>query len=343
LDFIEILNFEVEIYSPMVKFTRKKIETLTLGERMKKNREERRLSVSEVAKGTKIQAKYLNYLEEGEYLKLPADVYVKGFLKSYAFFMGLNEESLIKQYIREKGIQRNIKKTGNDEEIKKPINFSSFVLTPKLILLVVIFFVVVGSFWYLYSEVNSFISSPRLIILKPADGAVVEGKNVHISGVAEKDSVLFINDQPVLVNENGEFGEDVGLGEGFNNIIVRAKNRFDKETSKAITVKAEYESNVSMQDAENIQTNDPFTAEIYVSPNATWVSVESDGNLVYSGTLLPNSMQKFEVKEKISVTSAKGNETFIKINEKDLGQISTDSQAVADVQYNFGGKIKKDK
>jgi hypothetical protein len=228
------------------------------------------------------------------------------------------------------------------EEVKKPINFSSFVLTPKIIFISVIFVIVLGSFWYLYYEVNSFASSPRLVILKPMDGAVIEGKTVHISGVAEKDSVLFINDQPVLVNENGEFGEDVGLAEGFNNITVKAKNRFEKETTRAISVKAQYENNVSMEDAQNIQTENPFSAEIYVSLSPTWISVESDGNLVYSGTLTPNSVQKFEAKEKLSVTSGKGNETYVRINGKDLGQLSQNSEAVSDIQYNSGGKVLKD-
>ena len=39
----------------MVQFTRKKIDSLTLGERMKKLRDERRLSLGEISKGTKIQ------------------------------------------------------------------------------------------------------------------------------------------------------------------------------------------------------------------------------------------------------------------------------------------------
>lgn len=58
----------------MVRFTKKKIEALTLGERIRKIRAEKRLTVSDVAKGAKIQARYLEFLEEGDYAKLPADV-----------------------------------------------------------------------------------------------------------------------------------------------------------------------------------------------------------------------------------------------------------------------------
>ena len=48
----------------MVRFTTKKIDSLTLGERMKKIRDERRLSLAEISKSTKIQIKYLEYIED---------------------------------------------------------------------------------------------------------------------------------------------------------------------------------------------------------------------------------------------------------------------------------------
>ena len=76
----------------MVRFTTKKIESLTLGERLKKMRNDRRLGTNDVAKMIKVQVKYLQYLEDGEYAKLPADVYVKGFLRSLSIFFGVSEK-----------------------------------------------------------------------------------------------------------------------------------------------------------------------------------------------------------------------------------------------------------
>lgn len=57
-----------------------------------KNRQQYRMSYAEIAKATRIQAKYLESLENGEYEKLPAEVYVRGFLKSYARHLGLNDD-----------------------------------------------------------------------------------------------------------------------------------------------------------------------------------------------------------------------------------------------------------
>jgi hypothetical protein len=55
--------------------------------------------------------------------------------------------------------------------------------------------------------------------------------------------------------------------------------------------------------------------------------------------LLPDSVQTFDAKEFVSVTSGKGSETFVKINGKDLGVLSGDGSVVRDVKYNAKGVI----
>ncbi len=331
----------------MVQFTRKKIDSLTLGERMKKLRDERRLSLGEISKGTKIQTKYLQYFEENEYMKLPADVYVKGFLRSYGLYMGVSEASLIKQFEREKDIHKNIKKIVDEDKVKKPINFSIFVITPKMIIMGTILLAVFSSFVYLYLQVNNFISTPRLVIIKPADNIVINGSATHVVGMAERDALVTINDQPVLVNEKGEFSEDIGLKEGVNVIAIKARNKFNKESTQSVSVNAvfpvplaqEQQNDPSQQAPVLEQQNLLVAAEVYVSPNSTWLSVEADGNLVYSGVLLPESVQKFDAKEKISISSGKGKETFVKINGKELGQLSTTSAPAKDIVFDVNGRV----
>jgi hypothetical protein len=216
------------------------------------------------------------------------------------------------------------------------------VVTPKIIIASITVLLTVGCFWYLYRQVNSFISSPRLFVSAPADGAAINGKTVQVKGIAEKDSLVFINDQPVLVNEKGEFEEEIGLQQGVNVITLRARNRFDKESVKTVSVSANYQSEA---DAQNQQTDSqgqmqtqPFKMEIHVSPNPTWISVEADGNLVYSGVLMPGANQAFSANDTISVTSAKGNETFVTLDGKDLGALSGDAGSVQDAIFTSAGK-----
>jgi cytoskeleton protein RodZ len=66
-----------------------------LGQQLREAREARGLSIDEVAQGTRIRSAYIRALEEERFADLPAPVYVRGFLRNYATFLGLDAEELI--------------------------------------------------------------------------------------------------------------------------------------------------------------------------------------------------------------------------------------------------------
>jgi transcriptional regulator with XRE-family HTH domain len=322
------------------EFTKKSIGTLTLGEKLQKIRGEKRISIADVSKNTQIQAKYLEYLENGNYDDLPADVYVKGFLKSYANYLGVEERPLLKLYEREKNIIKNLNHKEIKEDAMTPLKFSSWMITPKLIFICLIILLISAGFFYLYNEANIFISTPRLIILEPKDGAETDDASIKLSGLTEKDAGLWINGQATIVGSDGKFEENLNLHEGTNTVNVKASNRFGKETSKTISIKSNYkvaenpDENQNSQDTNNISEENKIKMEIYVNPNPIWLSVEADGNLVYSGILSPNSTQTFEAKKDFKVSSGKGNNTFVKINGKDKEVLNDSDGVVKDIIFN---------
>src|SRR4030042_1531553 len=91
-------------------FTKKKINSYTLGEQLKKIRSDGRVTLHEVSRETKIPVKYLAMIEEGDSENLPPDVYVKGFLKSYAEYLGVDHQKLVALYLRDKDIKKNLGK-----------------------------------------------------------------------------------------------------------------------------------------------------------------------------------------------------------------------------------------
>jgi cytoskeleton protein RodZ len=70
----------------------------SLGEYLKRERELRQISLEEVAEGTKIAIYRLRAMEADRWEKLPAEIFVKGFIKSYAEFIGLVPEDVILRY-----------------------------------------------------------------------------------------------------------------------------------------------------------------------------------------------------------------------------------------------------
>lgn len=219
-------------------FTRKKVGSLTLGEKLKKIRSEYRISLNEVSKNTKIQIGYLEYLENGEYEKLPADVYVRGFVRSYARFLGADEQVLIRMYDKERNIQKNLKKEHFQENRMERFSLPYFSFTPKIVVAFVTTILVLGGFWYLYAEFRSFASVPYIVVIEPTDGQVIEGNEVLVQGKTDKDARLSINDQPALVRDDGSFSEKVGLQSGSNTLTFLVINKLGKEERRIVTVQA---------------------------------------------------------------------------------------------------------
>jgi len=70
-----------------------------LGELLKEARQQKGLSLEQVEEATRIRRKYLQALEEENYGVLPAEVYVKGFLRNYAQYLGLDVEEVMALYV----------------------------------------------------------------------------------------------------------------------------------------------------------------------------------------------------------------------------------------------------
>jgi transcriptional regulator with XRE-family HTH domain len=69
-----------------------------LGHILREARETKGLTLEEAQEETRINPKYLAALENGEYDKLPTPVHVRGYLRNYARFLGLDPEPLLERY-----------------------------------------------------------------------------------------------------------------------------------------------------------------------------------------------------------------------------------------------------
>ncbi len=72
----------------------------TLGEKLRQAREERGISISEVAEQTRISPHYLELIELDDYRTLPGGIFNKGFVKSYAKYVGIDEVEALQDYSR---------------------------------------------------------------------------------------------------------------------------------------------------------------------------------------------------------------------------------------------------
>ena len=68
------------------------------GERLKREREMREVSLKEVTTATRIGSRFLEALENEEWSKLPGGIFNRGFVRSIARYLGLDEENLLAEY-----------------------------------------------------------------------------------------------------------------------------------------------------------------------------------------------------------------------------------------------------
>ena len=70
----------------------------SLGSYLRDERELRQISLAELAHTTRIPVRFLERLEQGSREGLPADVYVRGYLKAYARALGIDEAHVLTRY-----------------------------------------------------------------------------------------------------------------------------------------------------------------------------------------------------------------------------------------------------
>jgi cytoskeleton protein RodZ len=70
----------------------------SLGQELKKQRESRNISIDEMASSTKIVGRYLEALEQDRLDAMPGGFFVRGILRSYARYVGLDEDEIVEKY-----------------------------------------------------------------------------------------------------------------------------------------------------------------------------------------------------------------------------------------------------
>jgi hypothetical protein len=69
-----------------------------IGHSLREARERQGLGYPEIELGTKIRAKYIRALEEEDFDAIPGDAYTRGFLRTYAEYLGLDGDVYVDEY-----------------------------------------------------------------------------------------------------------------------------------------------------------------------------------------------------------------------------------------------------
>ncbi len=121
----------------------------TVGQLLKQRRETLGISLEKTRLDTRITIKYLTAIENDKWDTFPAKVYVLGFLKKYAEYLGLEKDSIINIFNESQREQKSYpKKTNTKKVIKEPKTGApkKNISSVKYIIFILVFVVGIGGY-----------------------------------------------------------------------------------------------------------------------------------------------------------------------------------------------------
>ena len=118
----------------------------SIGEFFKQVRETKGLTIDEVASKTRIRTDFVKALEDGNFAKLPDQVFARGFVRSYARSLGLDEDDAIHRFAQSAGAyydkqveRERLKVRQAEEERKRKANRKAVAIAIGIAILALIF------------------------------------------------------------------------------------------------------------------------------------------------------------------------------------------------------------
>ena len=209
---------------------------VTVGEVLKNKREKLKISIETASLDTKIQNRFLKFIENNEFFPFESEVFLTGFIKIYAKYLNLDVEKVLALYRRTNPIveEKKVISPFNNLSSKK----TSITITPKAIVISTLVLFSLAILLYFGIQVYKFQKPPVLSISTPQNNSTVKSSEIKVIGNTEKNVSIQINNISIEVDEDGSFEKEISLIEGKNLITIKAKknNNSIMETVQTIQI-----------------------------------------------------------------------------------------------------------
>ncbi len=215
------------------------MKTKTIGELLLEQRLRAGLTLETMAAQTRVKLEYLQAIERNDFSQLPAAVFVKGYIRSYARVLELDPQPLLAL------LRRDFKTTTHGTLRPQDIIVSATrqPRLPRTLRLLVIGTVllagVLGAYvtwqWLLLNR------PPEVVVTHPSELAEVQTQ-FSVMGKTVTNATVTVNGQPVPLKPDGFFVTEVELPKiGIATIVIEARDPKGKTTvvERQVRVKAE--------------------------------------------------------------------------------------------------------
>jgi cytoskeleton protein RodZ len=304
----------------------------SFGDRLRREREMRKISLEEIAAATKIGTRHLRALEEEEFNKLPGGIFNKGFVRAYARFLGINEDQAVSDYLVAAGEPENQTSeivvdqivAQHEAEKKAKVRFreletinrnDSGIPWGAIVALIVIVAAVAGG-WTYYSRYKARLEArPQQAQTQPGSPASSAPAAAQLqAGAATADTQASAPQESATQSSNVPASAAAASSAAATNTVASAQSA--ASTPPSTQTPAEHESQ-------------PVPGEFIVSIRATkpaWISVTADGKHVMSSTMSPADAKSIHARNSISLTTGNAGGVEISFNGKPIPPLGGDGE-----------------
>jgi cytoskeletal protein RodZ len=295
-----------------------------IGHILREARENKGLTLEQVQEEIRINSRFLNALELGDYNSLPTPVHVRGFLRNYARFLGLDPQPLLDRYQSVQGNNYasltartngeisadNPLPTRQDQVFFDPVNVEvegggrSFGSSEGLLQLVIIIALIIA----LALVANRFLP---LLLGNESNGNAVEEITAAVRDVVASvngDADATATAEASAPGDNLMIEGTVAAGEGSAFIANTSRNAPSLQPTITPTRPALPPS------LEEIR----LKLDIF---ERTWIEVTIDGNVVFSGIARDTDTFEWTALQEAKVVTGNAIGVVVTINDIELGRL----------------------
>lgn len=195
----------------------------TIGQILKEARLKKRFSLKKMEEATKIKSSFVEKIEKEDWSNLPPFSITLGFIKKMAKEVGIEEKTAV-AVLRRDYIPKPQAITPKPDVGKK------FVWGPKLTFSIGVIAIIAVVIGYLIFQYAKFLSAPSLSVTSPKEGEVITQYELSVSGKTDSDAKILVNNQPVIVDDNGNFTTTLDINKETSEVDVVATSRSGKVT-----------------------------------------------------------------------------------------------------------------
>lgn len=281
----------------------------SLGTIFKEIREKNGITLEEIENTTKIRTKYLKAIENDKFDEIPGKIYAKGFVKSYAKYLKIDQEPVIIEMIEEA--------FGESKAAIAPDVVPIETEIPK-------------------REEKHSLSEKRTKREQPIEDKPLNKKVSRIIGISALFVVLLLLVGGIysLSNNDDEIDDKNNVVIDNSNLDNEPGNTDEPDNGDSTTNNTDNNTIPPITANDNKPTYDGLNMTITlldVQPNKIdkcWLQVMADGKLLWEETLNEGANKTVTATESIRVKAGNAGVVKITLNDQDLGTMGSYSQVV---------------